>query len=368
MKGPLPQLLYLLAVEKRKEPQFQRIRWDELLAFANDHWLTPALHGALLRNGYLPIIPAEVSSYTEHLARANQRRNSMLRSQAFELAQILNSVGITPTFLKGAADLLEAAPILSTDGIVGDIDLLVPADHGALAAGALARHGYQPTGAPTPNLHTYVDLSRPHDAAMVDLHVRPLKMSGLLTSADLMDQATIISTPRGNFALPSPTMRFHHRVLHEQIQDGQLLSGRIKLCNTWRSAWILRQHQREMDWQNLTVGLPNSLQRAALEVEAHAVRMFGARIPIRAGIRSRVAHGWRMMRVRNPGIEVPAGPVALSLARYFWKYRYNTNHSRESATNPADQTTNGFQQPCTQMPSTATQLSLWSTSTAKTSD
>ena len=88
--------------------------WARMLAFANDHLLTPALHGALARNGTLHTLPGEVAGYLAHLADANSQRSRMMYGQGIELAAQLNTIGIVPMLLKSAADLMEGAAVLGS--------------------------------------------------------------------------------------------------------------------------------------------------------------------------------------------------------------------------------------------------------------
>lgn len=127
------------------------VDWEDLLVLANAHLLTPALYNALVRSGDIGQVPADAAAYLQHLAGANERRNGMLRDQAREVATALNSAGITPMFLKSTADLMAGDAVRSEDGIVGDIDVLVPRDAGPAAMATLIELGYRLDGATQPN-------------------------------------------------------------------------------------------------------------------------------------------------------------------------------------------------------------------------
>lgn len=316
----LTQLTALLSVGLGEpEPaDLEGIVWEDLLELANDHLLTPALFAAFQRREDLSRVPGEVASYLRFLSGANARRNEMLHKQAIEVGRALNDIGISPMFLKSTADLMEMAPVLGDDGIVGDVDVLVPGNMGADAAAALTRRGYQIIGEPNPCSHAYADLSRPSDAAKVDLHVQVLDTDRLLPSNEFWSLARQYSIGGVHFCLPSPESRVLHRALHNQIQDGQLVTGRLLLSHAWRTAWMINHHGGEIDWAWIQKHADDRGLGAALGIDALATRLFGAEAPVRPTSVAALAHKWRMIRLRYPGLEIPGGPTAVSLVQYLW--------------------------------------------------
>ena len=285
--------------------------WDAVLALANDHLLTPALHAAVRDRGATAHAPPEVLAYLSHLAAANDARCARLREQAWDVARTLNRAGVTPVFLKSSADLLAGDGALSRDGIVGDLDVLVPEDAAHDAARALTATGYRAADGLAPNDHTYADLARPGCAAMVDLHTATLENSDLLTPAEMWADAVDCREGDATYCIPSATDRLRHRVLHDQVQERGLLTGRIRLDSAWRIARLAES--RTIDWPRARHGFSAARLGWVLDTEARAAAMFGAAVPVPASRRAKLLHGWRLLRLAYPKIRVPAGWLARAI-------------------------------------------------------
>lgn len=296
-------------------PAWHEIDWNDVLVLANGHLLTPALQRALARRGDLDRVPGEVADYLAHLATANQQRNRMLLQQAHRLTMVLNGAGITPMFLKSAADLMSGAAVLSEDGIVGDLDLLVPPDTGPQAAAALIADGYQAHNEVLPNDHTYADLTRPGAAAMVDMHTAVLDAGRLLPAAEMWRAAESHCVDGARFVLPSPTERLRHRVMHDQVQERGMLTGRMRLSSAWRAAWLIHTRGGDMDWPRLWRQFGALRLAGTFGADLMAARMFGAAVPTVRSRAAKLTHRWRLVRIVNPKLRIPGAWLAAVIDR-----------------------------------------------------
>ncbi len=296
--------------------------WTQIIEFANQHLLTPALYGALNRQGRIAELAPEVAGYLAHLADANSSRNRMMYDQGIELATHLNAAGMVPMFLKSAADLMEGAAVLASDGIVGDLDVLVPPDAGADAVAALANAGYRSWGGLEPNDHTYADLGREQDAALIDLHTEVLELGHLLPSAEMYAGAVTVARGGARFCLPAPENRVLHRLIHDQIQGRGLYTGRLHLGHAWRTAWMLRQ-QVGVDWADVARRASRNGLSTALRVEMFGAGLFGTEMPsaltgmlAATMVPARALHRWRMIRLTHPRVGIPGDGFARVIDLY----------------------------------------------------
>ena len=113
-------------------------RLDDLVALAGQHHLvTAALWPAVRGDASEARLDPDLAAYLEAVHALNLQRNLRMRSQAAELAEALNGVGVEPVFLKGVALLLLGLAPDPGRRLIGDIDVLVPADRFDAAAEAL---------------------------------------------------------------------------------------------------------------------------------------------------------------------------------------------------------------------------------------
>lgn len=302
-----------------KSLDWDSVAWEEVLSAANDHLLTPALHNALVRRRELSLVPDDVSAYLAHLADANRSRNNLLRKQGIEVAAVLNGAGIKPLFLKSAADLMERAPVLGDDGIVGDLDVLVqPGQH---AVDALTDAGYQRRGESHPSPHTEANMSRAGCAAWIDLHTNVVNFEHLLPTSEVFQRAKEVEVSGVRFFVPAAGDRFLHRLLHDQVQDRTLYTGRMRLGNVWRTAWMLEHHASIVNWSEMTRRLGIQQLTMALGAEILAASLFGAPTPIRPSTASRALHGWRLLRLAFPNVNLAGQSLSGFVAGHAdWRY------------------------------------------------
>jgi len=102
--------------------------WAAVFHYAGQHLVTPSLAGSLRRQGLFAALPIAVAEYLETVQTLNRERNRMLYGELVAVARRLNGIGIEPLLLKGAIALLPGEYPGAEDRMMGDLDILVPAE------------------------------------------------------------------------------------------------------------------------------------------------------------------------------------------------------------------------------------------------
>ncbi len=302
--------------------------WQGLMGFANEQLLVPLLHGALADKALIASVPGDVTAYLSFLANRNRERNRRLGDQIVEACGALNRAGITAMLLKGAAELMEdqpeSGPARPVSVVVGDIDMLVRPGQAQAASEALGEVGYSELHRYPTDAHAICDLYRPRDAAVIDLHRYALAIPELLSHEILWADAVAQRHGETCFLLPSPRDRLLCRVLHDQVQDGGLVTAEIKLRNVHQVARCLHRHNGRIDLGEIvTLVRPHGLETALMTMLMSARDLFGAPMPdaFTRNLGNRVIHGRGMLRLRYPvlaRLNNAVGNVWSPFARYHY--------------------------------------------------
>ena len=271
--------------------------WIAMLWIANQHFLGPALHPALKQPLGSCSVPADVWRYLRHLAVLNDRRNNLLKQQCVEMTAAFNRLGVVPMFLKSTADLMSERGRLGTDGIVGDIDVLVrPAEVGR-ALSALTSIGYRFDDDSEPSRHGVGDLRRSDCAAMVDLHTGILNRDDLLRAAEMWTDAAYVESRDVRFFLPSIENQIRHRALHDHIQQNCWAFGKMHLSGAWRTAWLIRYYEHSLDWDRIERRFAQSGVKRVFDAMLLETAMFGWTPAISAPWQALLRHKVRRWRL-----------------------------------------------------------------------
>ena len=101
------------------------IDWPRLLYTANLHFCAPLWFVRLKCDGLLPLLPAELQLYLEHLHQANTERQEILRRSVLEIVANLQHIQVPVILLKGAAVFCDDLYADPGARMMGDLDLLV---------------------------------------------------------------------------------------------------------------------------------------------------------------------------------------------------------------------------------------------------
>lgn len=159
------------AIEKTL--QANTIDWDAVVKLSTQHLVFPALYCALKREGFLHYLPQDLANYMEHITGLNRKRNQQIITQVRALNTFLLDHGITPIFLKGAANLITGLYSDIAERMVGDIDFIFSKQDYPKAIQLLRENGYaEVVKAPYyfPNQHHYRRLHKKGHIAAIEIH------------------------------------------------------------------------------------------------------------------------------------------------------------------------------------------------------
>lgn len=204
--------------------------WQSVLHLSGRHLVTPPLRWAAREQGLISMLPTDVREYLDAVCALNLDRNRQCEDQLIHLAQALNSIDVRPVLLKGAAALVSGLYPTSAERIIGDIDVLIPAQRLPDILDRLGIAGYQPVAGEgeLPKAedlmrqhHHYPPLQSPDWPAAVELHVHPVHLSAtrLLSAAEVCREAKPVLWHGGELSLPSPTHFLMHNVIHAFVVD-----------------------------------------------------------------------------------------------------------------------------------------------------
>jgi hypothetical protein len=287
--------------------------WVFLLGLANQTLTTPALKEFATR--FKDQIPEDVYLYIREMFERNVVRNDRLAAQLAETVAAINDRGVTPVLLKGAAMLATAPRADHGLKLMCDLDIMVWPDQVEPTLEALFALGYTVHNQTPPDAaNWHMDLKRPSDVGMIDLHRAPPGPAFFyLPSGDMKQHCKITHIGRGSAYIPSATYRALILTIHDQFQDSDYWIGNIDI----RHLLDLRDlaHSPEgIDWTLLASFTPNKLARNALET--HLVALFSllaVDVPARMRTRfiPRLQHWRRLAQARLPLLRQALLPVAV---------------------------------------------------------
>lgn len=281
-----------------------RADWPCIIALANKTLCSPAASSRLGDAGCFPELPSDVGMFFSEIERRNGERNDRLMAQLDEAATVLNAAGVSPILLKGTAWLAHAPPERRAARMLADIDLMVPADNFLSMIDQLRGIGYR-LETPEPQPGVAAVLSRPQDAATIDLHSGYGSVNMLFYRFDdLARQATALTLSGGAVLLPSPVACTAILLLHDQLKGRDYLRGRIDLRHLL-DIQSFADHFDEADWEELNQLFRSGYARNAMRTQLLTARkLLGMEVPraLTRGTRARLQYVRRLIQLRWPGL------------------------------------------------------------------
>jgi hypothetical protein len=259
----------------------EKVDWDEVIKLANKSLTITSLAAAIAKLARAENIPGDVQAYLATLHDRNAQRNSRLLHQLKEAVTCLNSAGIEPVVMKGAAILLAQKQGEIGARILTDLDVLVrPADmSGAITA--LRGIGYEiriAVGSGSwpgnPKFHLPAVLARPTDVGSIDLQCRPRGPASFSDIEWLYHNSIQMAFDGADVFVPSPFAQIVYLMLHDQFQDGDYWRGLIDLRHLLDVANLARLG--DISWDALRSLFANGYERNAVDTQIlTAAALFG---------------------------------------------------------------------------------------------
>ena len=209
--------------------------WEKIVSVASSHLIIPLLYYKLKEKHVLDLLPGDLRSYLEEIARQNSERNKTILKEVKDLSIILNSKKIDHVFLKGSAMLASGIYTNIGERMIGDIDILVHPDQLFKAQDLLIKNNYQAIETTFgQNFVEHKHLARlipDRRLAAVEIHRKLLhrRVKGQLDPISILSQKHKI----GGVFIPSFKDLLVHAVLNFEINDYGYYYNYLGLRNTY---------------------------------------------------------------------------------------------------------------------------------------
>lgn len=233
--------------------------WDEIIDFANQHLLIPALHDALQQKDLIKLVKNEkMVEYLSTVYEFNRIRNEAILVQVQEICHLFAEIDVTPVLLKGASALSEGHYHSIGARVMVDLDILVPEDKIFKCIELLKSKGKyklideEKSSWSIDDHHHYLRIYNDDGVAALELHHHALAKEAYpyLTDQKLMEhvrKSKIID----NAYVIEPTFEFYHAFLHSEISSYAHTNNTFRLRHLQQAAIIATVCQKEMNWNLL---------------------------------------------------------------------------------------------------------------------
>lgn len=269
--------------------------WEPLLALAHRHLVAAPWYATLRRRGLLERAPVEIGEHLAALHDLSIERNRLLRRELIRVAYAWNAFGVEPVLLKGALALLPGQPPEMAARLLGDLDLLLPADLIADGRNALKALGYYATHHEEQyaSHHHAPPLVHPDHGAKFELHRAVLggALAAALPAEEVWRDSQRIGFEQAVVRMPSSTHRVLHNLLHTLAQDHRAELGMLELRQILDLVQFRIHDDAGIDWPLIQARCTALGQSAALNA---CLRVAGDGFgqPLPAGVPSSMATVW----------------------------------------------------------------------------
>lgn len=250
--------------------------WEAVLRLSSAHLATPQLRWALHAQGLFSQLQPDMAEYLEAVYTLNLDRNRQCEDQLAQFIALLNSIGVRPVMLKGAAAIVGELYPTSGERMICDLDVLIPARSLPEILDRLAGVGYlaqvsvgmavpDPVGFASD--HHYPPMISPQWPSAIELHIHPLWLSmvDFLSSDDLFRDAVPVSWRGGDCLLPSPTHFILHNVVHAFLMNVKVALERVSLRQLFEFALASQRYTGQIDWYAIATRFDDLGRRRALQ-------------------------------------------------------------------------------------------------------
>ncbi len=245
--------------------------WERLIEASSYHYVTPFLAWSVQNQE--KVDPA-IKEYLAAALLLNTQRNQQLMSVIARAARVLNAIGIVPILFKGAAHLADALYPSQGLRIVGDIDLLLPAERAMDIGNALKQAGFA-----AEQMHAVVRnespaLPRFRDPATgatldVQSEIAPQQWRAIVEPAGFAARCRLLVLGGAEVRIPGPADLVAHSIVHNQIKDGYYRRGMVQLRQLLDLAFLCDRYETEIDWIELESRFEKAGSAAVLSTNFH---------------------------------------------------------------------------------------------------
>ena len=229
-----------------------------LTNLANLYLVTPRLYVAQSRFPARTEEEQSIKDYWESVYQANSIRNERLQSQLCELLDTMNSAGVIPILLTGAAALASSAG--KTSRIVADLDIMLLPTELEVGLRSLLDAGYLHWERRS-RRHTASKLYRPDHPGLVHIHHRPPDAGTSMSAPSMAHHCRTIEFRSNRARIPSPTDRLCYLIGHDMLEDRGLLYSKLHLRHALDALEILKPDS--VDWHVVRERFASGLRKIA---------------------------------------------------------------------------------------------------------
>jgi hypothetical protein len=209
------------------------VSWEILADLASYYLVAPTLWTALSAKGLIGHAPEDFAEYLSVVHDANLERNRAIKTQVEQTVRLLNSCGVEPAPLKGAALLLTGPEENLGSRMMIDIDLLVSQELLEVAARRLREEGYvnHESAESAKGCQHLPPMVHPAWPASIELH-EALSADfepEVAPARDLWEQARLVEQDGCRFRLLSPNQEIIHNIFHSEIHHEYFLTHTLDL-------------------------------------------------------------------------------------------------------------------------------------------
>jgi hypothetical protein len=229
--------------------------WMEIIDFANQHLLIPALYSALKAKACFDLLEDSlIKEYLETVYFFNETRNKAILEQLQDVTDLLSEIEIAPVLLKGAAALSEAYYPRIGARVMSDIDILVPEEKIMESIALFESKGeYKPVDETHDlwDIHHYRKIYSDKGIATLELHFKSLAAAyPYFTNETLIEHIRPSKQIEGAMVI-EPTLDLYHVFLHSEISDHAHEHQTLSLRQLHHAATIISAAGEEIDWGKL---------------------------------------------------------------------------------------------------------------------
>lgn len=209
--------------------------WDFVVRVASSHLVLPSLYVALRDKGLLAATPRAFAEALEGFHTLNALHNARLRKQMLDVSSLLNDIGVSPVWLKGATNLL-GDDWQNVSRMMLDLDFWVPDSqcHSLLLA-RLEQAGYvipdDYRGLDFGASHHFAPRVREGEPARIEIHHKLVstRVCELLDDQEVLPFVEWFTWEGKQVGCLSMLDRLRHSYIQCTEMNGGMAQGRISL-------------------------------------------------------------------------------------------------------------------------------------------